>query len=162
MSKRKKKLFWPRKVGNNCKLGHKGHRTFMINNQRNVWSSILVSHKLCISYLKAFFLCTCRLCNVTFLIFWSLNFYFLWWFFAMITLHFHLQPQYKYELFHINFTWLFCRGRWKWWRRAWWRAARTSEAKEGTNIMMWFNRAGKNWNPLAQWASKFQFSLVPT
>ena len=23
---------------------------------------------------------------------------------AMITLHFHLQPQYKYELFHINFT----------------------------------------------------------
>ena len=22
---------------------------------------------------------------------------------AMITLHFHLQPQYKYELFHINF-----------------------------------------------------------
>ena len=22
----------------------------------------------------------------------------------MITLHFHLQPQYKYELFHINFT----------------------------------------------------------
>ena len=21
----------------------------------------------------------------------------------MITLHFHLQPQYKYELFHINF-----------------------------------------------------------
>ena len=24
---------------------------------------------------------------------------------AMIILHFHLQPQYKYELFHINFTW---------------------------------------------------------
>ena len=23
---------------------------------------------------------------------------------AMITLHFHLQPQYKYELFHICFT----------------------------------------------------------
>ena len=23
---------------------------------------------------------------------------------AMITLHFHLQPEYKYELFHINFT----------------------------------------------------------
>ena len=22
---------------------------------------------------------------------------------AMITFHFHLQPQYKYELFHINF-----------------------------------------------------------
>ena len=22
----------------------------------------------------------------------------------MITFHFHLQPQYKYELFHINFT----------------------------------------------------------
>ena len=27
-----------------------------------------------------------------------------WKFAAMITLHFHLQPQYKYELFHINFT----------------------------------------------------------
>ena len=27
-----------------------------------------------------------------------------WKFTAMITLHFHLQPQYKYELFHINFT----------------------------------------------------------
>ena len=25
----------------------------------------------------------------------------------MITLHFHLQPQYKYELFHINFTYIF-------------------------------------------------------
>ena len=24
----------------------------------------------------------------------------------MITLHFHLQPQYKYELFHINFTFI--------------------------------------------------------
>ena len=23
---------------------------------------------------------------------------------AMITLHFHLQPQYKYDLFHIHFT----------------------------------------------------------
>ena len=23
---------------------------------------------------------------------------------AIITLHFHLQPQYKYELFHINFA----------------------------------------------------------
>ena len=23
---------------------------------------------------------------------------------AMIILHFHLQPQYRYELFHINFT----------------------------------------------------------
>ena len=23
---------------------------------------------------------------------------------AMITLHYHLQPQYKYEFFHINFT----------------------------------------------------------
>ena len=27
-----------------------------------------------------------------------------WKFTAMITFHFHLQPQYKYELFHINFT----------------------------------------------------------
>ena len=26
----------------------------------------------------------------------------------MITFHFHLQPQYKYELFHINFTSLVC------------------------------------------------------
>ena len=25
----------------------------------------------------------------------------------MITLHFHLQPQYKYELFHIYFTRIF-------------------------------------------------------
>ena len=24
----------------------------------------------------------------------------------MIILHFHLQPQFKYELFHIYFTWL--------------------------------------------------------
>ena len=24
----------------------------------------------------------------------------------MITLHFHLQPLYKYELFHINFTFI--------------------------------------------------------
>ena len=29
----------------------------------------------------------------------------------MITLHFHLQPQYKYELFHINFTSFHCTGR---------------------------------------------------
>ena len=29
---------------------------------------------------------------------------------AMITLHFHLQPQYKYELFHIYFTWFYCTG----------------------------------------------------
>ena len=28
----------------------------------------------------------------------------------MITLHFHLQPQYKYELFHINFTSFHCPG----------------------------------------------------
>ena len=27
-----------------------------------------------------------------------------WKFTAMITLHFHLQPQFKYELSHINFT----------------------------------------------------------
>ncbi len=26
----------------------------------------------------------------------------------MITLHFHLQPQYKYELFHINFICALC------------------------------------------------------
>ena len=26
-----------------------------------------------------------------------------WKFTAMITLHFHLQPQYRYDLFHINF-----------------------------------------------------------
>ena len=31
----------------------------------------------------------------------------------MITLHFHLQPQYKYELFHINFTSLHCTGRYE-------------------------------------------------
>ena len=30
---------------------------------------------------------------------------------AMITLHFHLHPQYKYELFHINFTSFHCTGR---------------------------------------------------
>ena len=29
----------------------------------------------------------------------------------MITLHFHLLPQYKYELFHIYFTWSHCTGR---------------------------------------------------
>ena len=29
----------------------------------------------------------------------------------MITLHFHLQLQYKYELFHINFTSFHCTGR---------------------------------------------------
>ena len=28
----------------------------------------------------------------------------------MITLHFHLQPQYKYELFHTYFTSLHCQG----------------------------------------------------
>ena len=32
---------------------------------------------------------------------------------AMITLHFHLQPQYKYELFHIYFTWFHCTGRYE-------------------------------------------------
>ena len=32
---------------------------------------------------------------------------------AMITLHFHLQPQYKYELFHINFTSFHCTGRYE-------------------------------------------------
>ena len=31
----------------------------------------------------------------------------------MITLHFHLQPQYKYELFHINFTSFYCTGRYE-------------------------------------------------
>ena len=31
----------------------------------------------------------------------------------MITLHFHLQPQYKYELFHINFTLSRCTGRYQ-------------------------------------------------
>ena len=30
---------------------------------------------------------------------------------AMITLHFHLIPQYRYELFHIYFTWFHCTGR---------------------------------------------------
>ena len=29
----------------------------------------------------------------------------------MITLHFRLIPQYKYELFHIYFTWFHCTGR---------------------------------------------------
>ena len=29
----------------------------------------------------------------------------------MITFHFHLKPQYKYELFHINFTSFHCTGR---------------------------------------------------
>ena len=32
---------------------------------------------------------------------------------AMITLHFHLQPQYKYELFHINFISFHCRERYQ-------------------------------------------------
>ena len=31
----------------------------------------------------------------------------------MITFHFHLQPQYKYELFHINFTSFHCMGRYE-------------------------------------------------
>ena len=31
----------------------------------------------------------------------------------MITFHFHLQPQYKYELFHINFTSCHCTGRYE-------------------------------------------------
>ena len=31
----------------------------------------------------------------------------------MITLHFHLQPLYKYELFHINFTSFHCTGRYE-------------------------------------------------
>ena len=31
----------------------------------------------------------------------------------MITLHFHLLPQYKYELFHIYFTWFHCTGRYE-------------------------------------------------
>ena len=31
----------------------------------------------------------------------------------MIVLHFHLQPQYRYELFHINFTSLHCTGRYE-------------------------------------------------
>ena len=34
-----------------------------------------------------------------------------WKFTAMIILHFHLQPQYKYELFHTNFTSFHCTGR---------------------------------------------------
>ena len=32
---------------------------------------------------------------------------------AMSTLHFHLQPQYKYELFHVNFTSFHCTGRYE-------------------------------------------------
>ena len=32
---------------------------------------------------------------------------------AMITLHFHLQPQYKYELFHMKFTSFHCTGRYE-------------------------------------------------
>ena len=32
---------------------------------------------------------------------------------AMITFHFHLQPQYKYELFHIIFTSFHCTGRYE-------------------------------------------------
>ena len=31
----------------------------------------------------------------------------------MITFHLHLQPQYKYELFHINFTSFHCTGRYE-------------------------------------------------
>ena len=31
----------------------------------------------------------------------------------MIILHFHLQPQYRYELFHINFTSLHCTKRYE-------------------------------------------------
>ena len=31
----------------------------------------------------------------------------------MITLQFHLQPQYKYELFHINFKSFRCTGRYE-------------------------------------------------
>ena len=32
----------------------------------------------------------------------------------MITLHFHLQPQYKYELLHVkNFTSFHCTGRYE-------------------------------------------------
>ena len=31
----------------------------------------------------------------------------------MITLHFHLQPQYKYELFHINFASFHCTGKYE-------------------------------------------------
>ena len=34
-------------------------------------------------------------------------------FIAMITLHFHLQLQSKYELFHINFTSFHCTGRYE-------------------------------------------------
>ena len=31
----------------------------------------------------------------------------------MVTFHFHLQPQYKYELFHINFTSFHSTGRYE-------------------------------------------------
>ena len=31
----------------------------------------------------------------------------------MIILHFHLQPQFKYDLFHINFTSFHCTGRYE-------------------------------------------------
>ena len=31
----------------------------------------------------------------------------------MIILHFHLQPQYKYELFHVYFTLFHCMGRYE-------------------------------------------------
>ena len=31
----------------------------------------------------------------------------------MITLHFDLQPQYTYELFHIYFTWFHCTGKYE-------------------------------------------------
>ena len=30
--------------------------------------------------------------------------YLIWTFIAMIILHFHLHPQFKYELFHVYFT----------------------------------------------------------
>ena len=36
-----------------------------------------------------------------------------WKFTAMITLHFHLQRQCKYKLFHINFTSFHCTGRYE-------------------------------------------------
>ena len=32
---------------------------------------------------------------------------------AMIIIHFHLQPQYKYELFHTYFTSLHCTGKYE-------------------------------------------------
>ena len=31
----------------------------------------------------------------------------------MVTLYFHLQPQYKYELFHIYLPWFHCTGRYE-------------------------------------------------